>query len=99
MTRYVIQNAQGNFLTGHRVTKIVPVPRPEDPRSNDLVQKFTPDFKSMDVLNACKYDDAKTALDHITHPDLDDAAAFANCKVMEVEFDRHDPQGVRDLTA
>lgn len=98
MSRYVIRNEKGMFYSANEIVRTVPVPVPGDPTRNELVQKFVPTFETPYVAFALKYQKVADADDVMAHPDLDDAAAFDGCVVLQTEFDTDDMGAVRAVT-
>ena len=97
MSRYVIRNAAGVFYTGNAV-RAEYITHPTDPLRNVERFRITPEFNSVQVLySALKYDTPADAHAHLEHADLDDAAAFAGCEVLECEFDKDLPNAVRAI--
>ena len=94
--RHVIRNPRGLLYTGNAIETAY-VPHQSDPTRN--VERFllSPEFKTVDVLDALKYDSLADARAVLVHPDLRDPAAFAGCEVCESEFDRNDPQALQPV--
>lgn len=97
MSRFVIRNAAGAFYDRNHVDETVPVPRKDDPKVNDLVQKFTPRFLAGDVSQALKFGKEADARAAAVHPDLTDPKAFEGCTVCKTEFDTDDMSAVSDV--
>jgi hypothetical protein len=93
--RYVIRNVAGHYFSGCFVPETRFVPRPGNPTVADPVSLLEPRFESLMVRGAVKYDSAADADAMLTHVDLADPAAFKDCAVLEVEFDKDDLEAVR----
>jgi hypothetical protein len=86
MKYYVIRHPSGAFYSDNDVVGH------EDRIEADVVGNKTvhtraligPVFKAFEPNAALKYGTEKDATDHLTHPDLGDAKAFAGCTVLEV---------------
>ena len=87
--RYVIKGPNGLYYNDNKVL-----------RSEDEIQKdaqgnksvgqrmiIEPVFKGAEKNDALKYGDEASATAMLTHPDLDDAQAFAGAVVEEFPFD------------
>jgi hypothetical protein len=95
MSRYLIQNSAGMFYSGNFVPEIQYVSRKGDPTVADPRPMLQPLFESGNVSSAIKYETAADVASILNHPDLVDAEAFADCVVMECEFDQTKPAAVR----
>ena len=98
MSRYVIKNAEGLLYSGNHVPETTYESMPSNPTVAVPRSWLKPLFETKNVLAAIKYETAADAADMVAHPDLHSAAKsdFDGCSVQEVEFDRQDPQAVRD---
>ena len=95
MSRYVIRNPQGLLYSENYVKETVFVQSKADPSRNVLVSKLVPLFETINPLQALKYDERADAESILSHPDLDDPAAFAGCEVVEAEFDSKNHAALR----
>ena len=95
MSRFVIRHPHGGLYTGNTVTKTTYESVPDNPTVAAPRAWLAPQFDTRNVLGAQKYETHEDAVAILAHPDLEDPTAFAGCEVMEVEFDRHDPQALR----
>lgn len=96
MSRYVIANADGFLYSGNHIPETTYESMPGNPTVAVPRSWVSPLFETRNVLAAQKYDSVEDATGALAHPDLHSTGSFADCKVMEVEFDRHAPQAIRD---
>lgn len=87
MSRFSIKNAAGLFYSGNQVTETVHVPTPGNPTLAVARSFIAPQFEAVVEGGALKYGTEEDATAMLTHPDLQDAQAFAGCVVIRVEVD------------
>ena len=93
--RYVIKNAEGRYFSGCNVPETTYTPMPANPTVAVPRSMLAPQFDTVILFGAVKYETAADARDMLTHADLLDPAAFAGCDVLEVEFDSKQPEATR----
>jgi hypothetical protein len=93
--RFAIQNAKGLLYTYNKVIDTVYTPHPQNPLVNVPTARWIPLFESGSPLNCLKYESLAEAQSVLTSPDLKTTDAFAECSVVEVEFDPLEPGAVR----